>query len=125
MFPVGNEVGVFRSGFLVGGRWYLQIGWGVGGGGNGRGSGSRGFGIGGGLCYETRLEVFVREVVLFVVFESDAGVNKYIQYWWVSSQDGDESKFYKFLFLEQGYLGKMMGAKVVVEVNLDVTAKID
>ena len=49
MFPVGNEVGVFRSGFLVGGRWHLQIGWGVGGGGSGSGSGSRSFGIGGGM----------------------------------------------------------------------------
>ena len=94
MFPVGDEVGVFRSGFLVDGRWHLQIGWGFCGGGIGSGSGSRGFGIGSGLCYETRLEVFVCQVVFFVVFESDVGVNKYIQYWWVSCQNDDVSKFY-------------------------------
>ena len=36
----------------------------------------------------------------------------------------DASKFCEFLFLDQDSLGKMMGAEVVVEVNLEVTAKI-
>ena len=52
------------------------------------------------MCYKTRLEVFLWEVVFFVVFGSDVGVNKYIQYWWVSSLDGDVSKFYECLFLD-------------------------
>ena len=61
---------------------------------------------------------------IFVTFESDVSGNKYIQCWWVSSQDGDVNKFCEFLFSDQGCLGKMMSAKVVVEVNLEVTAKI-
>ena len=35
----------------------------------------------------------------------------------MSFQDGNVSKFCEFLLLDQGYLGNMMGAKKVVEVN--------
>ena len=111
MFLVGYGVGVFSSGFLIGGSWPLQIGWGYYGGGSGSGSGSRGFGIGNGVFHETGLGVFEWEVVFFVVFESDFGGNKCIQCWWVSSQDGNVSRFCEFFFLDQDCLRKIMGCK--------------
>lgn len=55
-----------------------------------------------------------------MAFVSDVSGNKCIQCWWVSFRDGDVSRFCEFLVLALGFLGKMMGAKVLVEVSWEV-----
>lgn len=76
------------------------------------------------MCYKTRQAMFEWEDILLVIFESYVDENKCIQYWREPSWDGHVSPFCEFLFLDHGWLGKMMGAKVVVEVNLEVTLKV-
>ena len=47
----------------------------------------------------------------FVTFESDVCGNKYIQCWWVSSQDGDVSKFCEVFVFGSRLFGKDDGCE--------------
>ena len=84
-----------------------------------------GFGIGGGMCYEVSLVVFDWEDVFIVKFQSDVVGNKCIQCLLVFPWDGDVRRLCQFLFLDRACFRKMLGAKVVVEVNLELIAKED
>ena len=79
------------------------------------------------MCYKAVLRVFEWEDMFFVAFESDVCGSKCIQCWRASLQDGRMNRvcfLSLFLFLDCGRLGRMMDAKVVVEVSVKVAVKV-